>query len=116
MNFSSAKARMRCLSSEGWKAKSKPASVLTVVSRPSVSAVLKRALANGKLLDEKLIEGFDAVDLALFDTAKGGVEHFQGPRHSERHQAVLDAVQGGGSGMDHHGRSPATARRSATAW
>ena len=42
---SSASARMRCRSSEGWKAKSKPASVLTVVRRPSVSAVLMRRLS-----------------------------------------------------------------------
>ena len=74
------------------------------------------ALANSQLLDQELIEGFDAVDLALLDTAEGGVEHFQGPRHAKRHQAVLDAVEGGGSGMDRHGRSPAMARRSPTAW
>ncbi len=73
-------------------------------------------LAYGEFFDEELIEGFDAVDLALLDAPEGGVEHFQGSRHSQRHQAVLDAVEGGGSGMDGHGRPPETARRSPMAW
>ena len=63
-------------------------------------------LADGQFLDEQLIEGFDAVDLALLDPAEGGVEHLQGTRHPQRHQAVLDAVEGGGSGMDGHDRPP----------
>ena len=42
MNLSSASARMRLLSSEGWKAKSKPASVLMAVSRANMSAALMR--------------------------------------------------------------------------
>lgn len=74
------------------------------------------ALANRQILDEELIEGFDAIDLALLDTAERRVEHFQGPRHAKCHQTVLDAVEGGGSGTDRHGRPPATASRSPTAW
>ena len=42
MNLSSASAMMRFLSSEGWKEKSKPASVLMVESRAMTSAVLTR--------------------------------------------------------------------------
>lgn len=65
MKLSSASARMRCLSSEGWKARSKPASDLIVVSRAKVSAVLTCRFSR----DEKLIEGLDAIDLALLYAA-----------------------------------------------
>jgi hypothetical protein len=37
-----------------------------------------------------LIERRDTVDLALFDAPQRGVEYFQGARHPQRHQAVLD--------------------------
>jgi hypothetical protein len=69
-------------------------------------------LAHGALFDEQLIERFDAVDLALLDAPQRGVEHLQGARHPERHQAVPDAVDGGRRGVRDHGRPPATARRS----
>ena len=45
MNSSWARVRIRLRSSEGWKEKSKPASVLTAVSRAITSAVLMRRLS-----------------------------------------------------------------------
>ena len=55
-------------------------------------------LAHRSFLDEQLIEGFDAVDLALLNAPQRGVEHFEGAWHPQRHQAVFDAVDGSGSG------------------
>src|SRR5215207_2932315 len=40
-------------------------------------------LAKRELLDEDLIEGADAVDLALLDAPDGGVEDLEGARHPE---------------------------------
>ena len=55
-----------------------------VVSRASMQRRLDAAvLAQGQLLDEELIEGFDAVDLALLDAAEGGVEHLERARHPQ---------------------------------
>jgi hypothetical protein len=44
-------------------------------------------LAHRELLDEKLIERFDAIDLALLDAPQGSIERFQGAWHPQRHQA-----------------------------
>ena len=57
--------------------KSKPARVLTVVrSSQGERGLDAAALTNREFLDKKLIEGSDAVDLALFDAANRGVENF----------------------------------------
>ena len=107
---------MRFLSSEGWKAKSKPASVLIAVSRAIISAVLiPPVLAHGELLDQDLVERADGVDLALLDAAHGLVEHLERARHAQGHQASLDAVERGGLGIADggaHGRPPAPAAAS----
>ena len=49
MNSSSARAMMRFLSSEGWKEKSKPASVLIEERRAIISAILMRRLDHGEI-------------------------------------------------------------------
>ena len=46
------------------------------------------------------------VDLTLLDLAEGGVEHLEGTRHTQRDEALLDAVEGGRCGMEGHERSP----------
>ena len=77
-------------------------------------------LADCQFLDEQLIEGFDAVDLALLDAPEGGVQDLERAWHSQRDKALLDAVEGGRLGMEGHDRPPAvfvapTAKRSPTA-
>jgi hypothetical protein len=69
-------------------------------------------LANGTFFDEQLFECLDTVDLALFDAPQCGIEHFESSRHTQRHQAVLDAVDSRSRGMDGHDRPPASASRS----
>src|SRR5215213_6526042 len=49
-------------------------------------------LAQGEFLDEDLVEGADAVDLALLDAPQGGIEHFECAGHPEPDEAALDAV------------------------
>ena len=84
MNFSSASARMRLLSSEGWKAKSKPASVLMVVRRASMSAVLMRRFSRMReLLDQQLVDGLDARRSRPARCGARWVEHLEGARHPQ---------------------------------
>src|SRR5215217_4638188 len=76
-------------------------------------------LAQRELLEKDLIEGADAVDLALLDTPDGGVEDLERARHAEADEATLDAVEG--RGVVRHDRPPillgwSLARRSPTAW
>ena len=76
------------------------ASVLTVVRRPSVSAVLmRRALANRQFLDEELIEGFDAIVLLHMRMVASSTSNARGIR-SVHEAPVLDAARGSWSGMD----------------
>jgi hypothetical protein len=61
---------MRCLSSEGWKARSKPASDFDRGQpRQGERRPDSPVLTHRKLLDEKLIEGLDAIDFALLHVA-----------------------------------------------
>ena len=49
---------------------------------PCSSAVLTRRFSRKReFLDQQLVEGLDAVDLALLDAPQGGVEHFERARH-----------------------------------
>lgn len=74
-------------------------------------------LADRQLLDKQGVERFDAVDFALLDAPEGSVENFERPRHPERHEVLLDAVERGHGGMMVHARSPRLeARRSPIAW
>lgn len=74
-------------------------------------------LPDRQLLDEQGVERFDAVDFALLDAPEGSVENFERPRHPERHEVLLDAVERGHGGMMVHARSPRLeARRSPIAW
>ena len=96
MNCSSASARMRLRSSEGWKEKSKPASVLTAESlRHLQRHPHAPVLAQGEFLGEKHVDGFERRHLAAFDAAHRGVEDLEGPRHFQADEGALDAIDHG---------------------
>ena len=61
-------------------------------------------LAHRHFLDQQVIECFDRVDLTLLDLRKAGVQHLEGARHTQRDEALLDAVEGGRCGMGGHDR------------
>ena len=75
---------MRFLSSEGWKAKSKPASVLMVSSRPIFSAALTRRLSRRRqLLAEQGVDRLQGGDLAALELAQRVLQHLERARHLE---------------------------------
>ena len=50
----------------------------------------------GEFLDEDLVQGADAVDLALLDTADSRIKHLQGTRHfPDAEEGAFDAVDRG---------------------
>ena len=60
---------------------------------PCASAVLMRRLSrSGEFLGEQIVDGLDAVDLALLDAAQGGVEDFQRARHLQADERAADIV------------------------
>ena len=104
---------MRFLSSEGWKAKSKPAKGLDRrqpghLDRHPDAAVLAR----GQLFGEQCVDGLDRADLATLDAAQGDVEDFQRARHLQADEAGLDAFD---DGRRAHRALPRRARRRPTA-
>src|SRR4051794_14924930 len=117
MNSSWARARIRFRSSEGWKAKSKPARVLMVTRRPILSAAFDAAgFAQGEFLAEHGVDRFQRADLAALELAHRVVEDFQGPRHFEPDQMSAHLVDGARRRLvASHGRPPSPARRRATA-
>ena len=107
---------IRLRSSEGWNAKSKPASVLRMGSRAMRNAALTRRFSRKRqFLGEQIVDGLDAVDLALLDAAQRGVEHLERARHLQADQAVADIVDARGWRGERHGR-PAFASCSPIAW
>ena len=113
MNCSPASARMRFLSSEGWKAKSKPASVLIAESLAIWTAILTRRFSrDGQLFGQQGVDGLDGADLAALDAAQGDVEDFQRPRHLQGDEGGLDALD---DGRRAHRTPPRRARRRPTA-
>ena len=106
------------MSSEGWNEKSKPASVFDGgVPRHDERHLDAAVLAQGKLLGEQRVDGFERIHFAALDPAHGGVEDFDGARHFQADQALLDAVDDGGDdlGMRGHRILPWLARRRPTA-
>ena len=107
MKSSPANAMMRLRSSDGWKAKSNPASVLTTGSRAMRSAALIRRFSRSdSSSSQQFVERLDAVDLALFDPAQGGIEHLERSRHPQADQTVADIVDPRGRRRVRHGRPP----------
>ena len=108
---------MRLRSSEGWNAKSKPASVFdSRQARHSQRGADTPIVTQRQLLDKQLIECFNPGDLTLFDPPERRIEHFQRTRHLECDQAFLDAVDRCRLRVDAHGRPPDWASRLPTAW
>ena len=100
MNSNSASAMMRFLSSEGWKEKSKLASVLMVESRAMTRAVLMRRFSRSvEFLREQRVDCLDGGHLALLDPAHRGIEDLDCARHLEADQGLLDAVDEGGDDL-----------------
>src|SRR5271169_390775 len=113
MNCSPASARMRFLSSEGWKAKSKPARVLIADSLAIWTAYFDAAvLPDGELFGQQSVDGLDGADLAALDAAQGNVEDFQRPRHPQGDETGFNALDEGGRA---HRTPPRPARRRPTA-
>lgn len=82
------------LSSEGWKAKSKPASVLipdSLANRHFNAAVF----AHRKLFAEQAVDGFDGADFAAFDAAQGYIKDVQRARHLQADETGLDTLDDG---------------------
>ena len=104
---------MRFLSSEGWKAKSKPARVFDRRQPGHLDCHPDAAvLACGQLFSEQGVDGVDGADLAAFDAAQGDVEDFERPRHLQGDEIGLYALNDGGRA---HRAPPKPARRRPTA-
>ena len=96
MNLSSASAMMRFLSSEGWKEKSKLASVLMVESRAMTSAVLTRRFSRKVSSSaSRASMASSAVISPRSRSAHGRVEDLDRAWHLEADHGVLDAVDHG---------------------
>ena len=108
---------MRLRSSDGWKAKSKPDSVLIVAEAGHLQRRLDAAaLADGELLGEQHLDRLDGADLAAFDLLDEIAERFERARHAECDQVAADALDRCVRlGLASHGCGPAAARRRATA-
>src|SRR5512134_422897 len=117
MNSSWARVRTRLRSSEGWKEKSKPASVLTTVSRAITSAVLMRRLSRTVSSSASRADGVQRRDFAAFELADRPIEDFQRAGHPQADQGAADPVEDGRDnfGRADHDRSPSPARRRPTA-
>ena len=110
---------MRLRSSDGWKVKSKPASVLMVESLAILSAVFTRRFSRKReFLGEQGIDHLERADFAPLELADGLVEDLERPRHLEADQGSADAVEHRGYDLG-SARSwlalPGTASRRATA-
>jgi hypothetical protein len=98
--------KIRSRSSEGWKEKSNPASVL-MVARPHAQRRLDAAvLAQGQFFRQQDVDGFERGDLALLEAGYDMVERFQRPRHLQADQIMADAVDRRRRGVEGagHGR------------
>ena len=85
---------MRSRSSEGWKEKSKPASVL--IGRQAAHAQRRldaAVLAQGQFFGEQDVDGLERADLAALEPAHDVVERLQRARHLQADQVVADAVE-----------------------
>ena len=117
MKLSSASARMRLRSSEGWKAKSKPASVLTVVSRDMRSAVLTRRLSRKVSSSSNRLSSASTQVISPCSTRRRVASSISSARGIlSADEALLDAVEGRRIGVDGHDRPSEMASRLPTAW
>src|SRR5262245_21116532 len=99
MNLSSANAMMRFLSSEGWKEKSKPASVLMVESRAMTSAVLTRRFSRKVNSWASRASIASSGHFAVLEAPYRRVENLERARHLEADHGLLDAVDQGRAGF-----------------
>ena len=110
MKSSAARAVMRLRSSDGWKEKSKPASVLIGVSL---------AICNAALMRRPSRMGFDRLDgaeLAALDALHQVIKHLEGAWHAQGNEMLADLLdRGGRQGIGLHGCGPVVASRWATA-
>ena len=92
VNCSPASARIRLLSSEGWKAKSKPVRVLIAESLAILDGHFDAAvLPDGELFGQQRVDSLDGADFAALDATQRDVEYLQGAWHFQSDEARFDA-------------------------